>query len=234
MMKYLGIATLIFLASCGQTNNNSDKENEDIVTDSVSEKEEITSEENFNLTDKTVKFLWRADKYDETYKSTFSSIFIDEEFCKTITDPERAALGYVATFIGNECDWDGEAKNDRSNLKCMILTSLDLGYQCSDKHLGFLRQMFKNDTKVLDELKSDNCPTVPFTANSQETFDEITLTVKDDQIIVSFSANGINLSMGESWSWTETDYFQFDTDNNIKLIKKDKSEIKREHFGIGE
>src|SRR5690554_5139182 len=107
MMKYLGIATLIFLASCGQTNNNSDKENEDIVTDSVIEKEEITSEENFNLTDKTVKFLWRADKYDETYKSTFSSIFIDEEFCKTITDPERAALGYVVTFIGSECDWNG-------------------------------------------------------------------------------------------------------------------------------
>ena len=219
MNRYLYIATLILLASCGQTNNNSDK-NEVVNSDSISKTIENTSERNFRLTDKTVKFLWRADKYDEALKVFVNSIFIDEDFCKTITEPERAALGYVATFIGNECNWDGDYKDDRSNLKCKILTSLNLGYQCSDKHLGFLRQMFKNDTKVLEELKSDNCPTTPNGATSQDTFDEITLTVKGNEILVFFKASGVNTREGDSWSWTETDHFQLDNDN-IKLIKKD-------------
>jgi hypothetical protein len=228
MIKYLHTATLIFLASCGLTTNNSDK-NEVANSDPVSKKTENTSVRSFKLTDKTVKFLWRADKYDEALKDTFNSIFIDENFCKTITDPERAVLGYVATFIGNECDWDGDYKEGRSNLKCKILTALNLGYQCSGMHLGFLRQMFKNDTKVLEELKLNNCPTTPRGATSQETFDEIALTVKGNEILVFFKASGINIKEGESWSWAEADHFQLDNDN-IKLIKKDKSKVKRKHI----
>lgn len=223
-MKYFLLATFIFLVSCGKTNKNSDK-NEEIVTDTVSENEETNS----ILTDKTVKFLWRADKYDEELDRTFNSIFIDEELSKTLSDPERAALGYVATFIGSECDWDGDFKEDRSNLKCMVLSALDLGYQCSDQHLGFLREMFKNDSGVLDELKSENCPTVPYTASNQNTFDEITLTVKENTISVFFKANGINITTSERWSWTETDHFQVNGDH-IKLIKKEESEIERESF----
>lgn len=230
MNRYLYIATLILLASCGQTNNTSDK-NEALNSDSVSETVENTSERNFQLTDKTVKFLWREDKYDEALKDTFNSIFIDEDFCKTITDPERAALGYVATFIGNECWWDGKGKDDRSNLKCKILTALNLSYQCSDKHLGFLRQWFKDDKKSLEEL--ENCPTTPYTATIQDTFDEITLTVKGNKISVFFKASGVNTREGDSWSWTETDHFQLDKDN-IKLIKKDESKVKHEHFEMGE
>lgn len=206
-MKYLYIATIVLITSCGQTNN----------SDSVSKTVENASVTNFQLADKTVKFLWRADKYDEALKDTFNSIFIDEEFCKTITDPERAALGYVATFIGNECWWDGEANDDRSNLKCKILSALNLGHQCSDKHLGFLRQWFKDDKKSLKEL--ENCPTIPYTSTIQDTFDEITLTVKGNKISVFFKANGVNTREGDSWSWAETDHFQLDG-NNMKLIKK--------------
>jgi hypothetical protein len=230
MTKYLYIVTLVFFASCGQTNNNSDK-NEVVLTDTVSKTEDDASERKFKLTDKKVKFLWRADKYDEALKDTFNSIFIDEELCKTLSEPERAALGYVATFIGSECNWDGEGKDDFSNLKCKTLTALDLGYQCSDKHLGFLRKWFKNDKKILKEL--EDCPTVPYTASSQQTFDFINLIVKGNIISVEFAASGVNMPMGETWEWSETDYFQVDKDN-IKLIKKDKSKLKRGHFDTGE
>jgi len=232
-MKYFYTVMCVLLVSCGQTNNNSDK-NELVNIDAVvSEPNENTSVRSFKLTDKTVKFLWRSDKYDEAFKDTFNSIIIDEDYCKTITEPERAALGYVATFIGNECNWDGDYKEDRSNLKCKLLTALNLGYQCSDKHLGFLRQMFKNDPKVLEELKSDNCPTIPDGATIQYTFDEITLNVKGILISVSFKANGVNMRAAESWSWNETDYFQFDKDN-IKLLKKDKSKVEHKTFDIDE
>lgn len=33
----------------------------------------------------------------------------------------------------------------------------------------------------------------------------------------------------QSWNWSQTDYFQFDN-NNIKLIKRDKSKVNIEHF----
>jgi hypothetical protein len=229
-MKYFYIATLISLVSCTQTNNNPDK-NKVVIVTSVSKTSETSSSKNFTLTDKEMKFLWREYKYDEALKDTFNTIIINEELCKTLTDPERAALGYVVTFIGSECNWDGEAKDDFGNLKCKTLSALNLGYQCSDKHLGFLRQWLRNDSKSLKVL--EDCPTVPYTASSQETFDFINLKVKDNKISVEFGANGVNMRMGESWSWKEADHFQFDTDN-IKLIKKDVSKIKREHFDTGE
>jgi hypothetical protein len=70
-MKYLYIATLVLFASCGQTNNNSNK-NEVVNPDPVSKTVETTSVTNFQLTDKTVKFLWRADKYDEALKDVLA------------------------------------------------------------------------------------------------------------------------------------------------------------------
>lgn len=232
MTKYPYLAALIFLASCGQINKPSEKEV--VLEDSTTKNEKINLEKKDNLADQTLKFLWRGDKYDQELKATFNSIFINEDFCKTITAPERAALGYIATFIGNECNWDGGYKDDRSNLKCKILTALNLGYQCSDQHLGFLRRMFKNDAEVSAELKSDNCPTTPDGATIQETFDEITITVKGNEILVFFKVSGINTRAGDSWSYTETNLFQFNNNNNIKLIKKDKSKVKHEPVKIGE
>lgn len=212
MTTFLYIATLILLASCGQTNNNSDK----------SEVTKVDTTKINIIADTNVRFLWR---------DSSASIVINKKFCKTISDPEKAALGYVATFIGNECLWDGDYTDKRDNLKCEILTALNLGYQCSDKHLGFLRQWFKYDTKVINELEA--CPTTPNTTTIQDTFDEITLTTKGNQIAVSYKASGVNLREEKSWSWSQTDYFQFDKEN-IKLIKQDKSKVKVEHFDATE
>jgi len=219
--KYLSVLTLIFLSACGQAN----KQNEGTVTDTLAKTAEDTLAKQIQLKEKTIKFLWRANKYDEAIKDSVSSISIDETFCKTITNPEKAALGYVATFIGNECCWDGESKEDRSNLKCKILSALNLGYQCSEQHLGFLRQWFKGDKQSLASL--ENCPTTPYTATIQDTFDEITLTVKGDRISIFFKANGVNMRTGDSWSWTETDHFQIKNDH-IKLIEKVKSPVKKQ------
>jgi hypothetical protein len=216
------LTSLIF--SCNRSNSVSNQ----IKSDSTDIKpNDIELSKTISIKDTTVQFLWRDNKYDVELEDTFNTIFINEDYCKTISDPERAALGYIATFIGSECWWDGEPKEDRSNLKCKILTSLNLGYQCSDNHLGFLRQWFKNDTSSLEILQ--NCPTTPYTATVQETFNEIKLTIVDNKITIWFSASGINMRNQKSWDWSETDYFQFDKDN-IKLINKDKSEVKYEQL----
>lgn len=227
-MKYLYLVIITLIISCEQRTNNVN-ENTLVYLDSTLKTLEKPQKISIRLTDKTVKFLWRNNKYDETVKDTINSIFINEEFCKTISEPERAALGYVATFVGNECNWEGTYSENRSNLKCKILTALDLGFQCSETPLGFLRQAFKNDARVLEELKSDNCPTTPDGSTIQNTFEEIILQVRGNEISVFFTVNGINLRESKSWIWSETDYFEFDKDN-LKLIKKDKSSIKPEHF----
>ncbi len=61
----------------------------------------------------------------------------------------------------------------------------------------------------------------------------INLKVKDNKISVEFGVNGVNTRMGESWSYSETNHFQFDKDN-INHINKEKSEVKREKFDTGE
>lgn len=220
-MKSISIwISLILLVSC-QTNSQ--------VLEKYSTNTSIDLTEQKNTFHKTIKFLWREDKYDEELKGTYNLITINTEFCKTITGGEKAALAYVATFIGNECRWDGKVTAGRTNLKCKILTALELGYQCSEKHLGFLRQWFRNDEKSIQELES--CPTIPDGATVQDTFDEITLIVKGDQIIVSFKAHGVNIREGRRWHWTQSDYFEF-RENEIRWLKEEKSPLTLETFKI--
>ncbi|MCH5597473.1 hypothetical protein [Niabella ginsengisoli] len=182
-----------------------------------------------------MKFLWQEnlynEEYEEKYETNINVIVLNEDFIKTISEPEKAALAYVATFIGNECSWDGSANDDRSNLKCKILSALNLGYQCSNQHLGFLRQWFRNDKEVLKEL--ENCPTTPDGATIQDTFDEINLEVKNNQITVFFKASGVNLREEKFWEWTEKLRFGF-KENELTLVDKEVSPIKHSSFEMQE
>jgi hypothetical protein len=92
-----------------------------------------------------------------------------------------------------------------------------------------LRKWFRNDRKVLKEI--DGCPTTPFTSTIQETFDEINVTTKDDSIIVSYKANGINMREEDVWKWSEKIIFKKETDS-IKIIKRKKSKVKSEKMKL--
>jgi hypothetical protein len=213
-IKYL-ILFLILLSSCNE------------IAKKTNEVQNNTINTN-QLTDKNDVFLWRENRYDSISKDTFNSIVISSSLCKKLSDPEIAALGYVGTYIGSDCNWDGDYQEDRSNLKCKILSSLNLGYQCSEKHLGFLKKWFKNDKKVINQI-NENCPTTPFTATSQQTFDKISIKVNGNKIAVSFDASGINMRERYCWSWTETDYFLV-KNNSIQLMNKVESNVKNETF----
>ncbi len=223
-MNYLlSILALILLTSCKQVKN---------VNATVFQSDSTVNESlDIQLPDTTLLFLWRDMKYDASLNETVNSIFINRDYLSTITEPEKAAIGYVATFIGNECWWDGKAKNNRSNLDCKIITALGLGYQCSDEHLGFLKNWFSTDKKVLSELS--NCPTIPYTATIQNTFDEIKVKTKGNSIIVEYKANAVNLREQKIWKWSESVYFKV-SNGNIESIKKDKSEVKLETFEMTE
>lgn len=224
-MKLIHIITvLIFSTSCGQTKTDQELVNE--------KKTEFESNK-LSLSDTIINFMWRDMKYDSTLNDSFSLIFLNTNYISTMTNQEKAAIGYVSTFIGNECWWDGEANDDRSNLDCKIITALGLGYQCSESHLGYLRKWFSDDKEVLSELEKSNCPTTPYTAISQNTFDKIVINTKGDSISVYYEAGGVNVREQESWEWSETVYF-IATTNNLKLIKKDRSEVNHEKFEMTE
>lgn len=216
-MKYLYTMALILFIACGQNKNATEKsENPISNSDTISKNSENIN----NVSDKNVKkikFLWLEEKYNEELKGDYNTIVINEDYVKTITEPEKAALAYVATFIGNECNWDGAFKDDRSNLKCKILDTLNLGYQCSDQHLGFLRKMFKNDTEVLEKLK--DCPTIPETSTSQDMVTEITLSVEENEITVTYKGTNLNMRDGKEMGWTKIDNFEYNK-NDIKLISQ--------------
>ncbi len=224
------------IQSCTQNNqqgntNGTLSDSTDLVSKDTIEGTADKNSGKLQLSDKKVKFLWREKKYNEEVKADVSSIVLNEDYIKTISDPERAVLGLIATFVGNECAWDGEAKEDRSNLKCKILWALDLGYQCSSKQMDFLRKWFRAESEILEELK--NCPTTPDGATIQDTFDEINLEVKGNQILVSFKANGINLRDATSWNWTEDHTYELRGDE-LFLINKNVSEKKQSKISVGE
>jgi len=171
----------------------------------------------FKLTDTKTKVLWRDNDYDEALKTEISTMVLNKVYFENITAPEKAAIAYIASFIGNECEWDGKVNNDRSNLKCMIPTALNLGYQCSDEYLFFLRKWFAKDTKSLKKLLV--CITMPNTATIQTTFDEISIVTNanDQTILLIYNVKGFNTRDGNVWSYTQTDKFQYNP-GTISLI----------------
>lgn len=160
-----------------------------------------------------------------------TGLYINKEYIVTISDVEKAALAYVATFIGCDCWWaDDHMDADRGNLDCKIISALGLGFQCSETHLGFLRSHFAKDSTVLSELEDAKCPTTPYTATVQNTFDDIQLTLQGDSIIIYYAANGINVRAEMTWHWTETMLFIVSKDQ-LYLVDKQRSEVVRKSFG---
>jgi len=155
-----------------------------------------------------IKILWL---------DTNGSLQLNTSYIKTLTDQQRAALGYIATDVSNECHWDGAKKADESNLKCKFLSALNLGYQCSETHLSFLKKWFKEDTKVLERLQY--CNKTESSARIQDHFVEVKMITTKDSIKILYSAVGEDLDKQKSWSWQEESTYSF-TKTGIKQTNR--------------
>lgn len=164
------------------------------------------------------KFMWRDVKSYE--------IVLNHDYIKTMSIYERAALGYVASSVGNGCNYEDD---NAQYLNCDILSALNLGYQCSDRHLSFLRSMFQDDQKVLKELQ-EPCSEIVDGATSQTTFDYINIEViAKNTIVVSYGVSGVYLRESISWEFTVTDTFEVSA-NGIILKKHQQSKMKESKF----
>lgn len=108
-------------------------------------------------------------------------------------------------------------KADGSNLKCKFLSALNLGYQCSETHLSFLKKWFKEDTKVLDRLQY--CNKTESSAKIQDHFIEIKMITTKETIKILYSALGEDLDKQKTWSWQEESTYSF-TKTGIKQINR--------------
>lgn len=142
---------------------------------------------------------------------------LNDQYIKTLTNQQRAALGYITTDVSNECYWDGAKKADKSNLKCRFLSALNLGYQCSDTHLSFLRKWFKEDTKVLERLQY--CQKTESSAKIQDRFSEIKMITTNDTIKIIYGAVGEDSEKQKTWRWQEESTYSF-TKNEIKQVNR--------------
>jgi hypothetical protein len=180
---------------------------------------------------KPITFLSRKTVYDEGIKAEVSSMVINQSFLQNITPPEKAALAFVAYDIGNECEGGYDSDGNGRVLWCRIVSALDLGHQCSDKQLNFLREWFAKDTVALKKLES--CPTMPNTATIQTTFDEILIqkNITEKTITVSYRITGINMRESKSWQWSQTDVFEYDSEH-IVLVDSKKSDVSEDDINM--
>lgn len=161
-----------------------------------------------------LKVVWREDIYDPSIKGHVNVIKLDESYFAKVTEPEKAVLGYLASTIGNECYADGS----KENVKCKILTALNLGYQCSESNKSFLKNWFRDNAYIVSQI--ENCkPTLP--ATIEKTFEEIKISTEDNTIKVELKGLKLNIKENTSSNWSENLSFKVDGDK-VSLVDRTK------------
>jgi hypothetical protein len=151
------------------------------------------------------KIVWREDVYDPAIKGNVNVIKLDDNYFANISGPEKAVLGYLASTIGNECFADGSMQN----VKCKILTALNLGYQCSQESKSFLKNWFRDDAEIVSRI--ENCkPTLASTI--EKTFDEVKISSESNVIKVELKGLKLNIKENTASKWSESMSFKVDGD----------------------
>ncbi len=168
----------------------------------------------FTFANALQKVVWREDIYDPAIKGHVNVIKIDENYFTKVTEPEKAVLGYLASTIGNECYADGS----KQNVKCKILTALNLGYQCSESNKSFLKNWFRDDATIVNQI--ENClPTLPSTI--EKTFEEVKISTTENTINVELKGLKLNIKENTSSNWSESISFKVDGDK-VSLVERTK------------
>lgn len=149
------------------------------------------------LKDKTVKVLWNK---------RIDGELLNKEYFKTMSEPERAALGYIVKL---------QQILENGGEKYTIENTLNLGYPCLEKYKCYMQLWFRNDTESLKTIV--DC--FLWYERGQSVYDflnEINLTVKGSKIYISFEIVTTNRDIWDC-SRREEIIFLVDEDN-IKVI----------------
>ncbi|MFC4476781.1 hypothetical protein [Flavobacterium chungangensis] len=177
----------------------------------------------FPLKDKTVNFLRRGKEYKN---------LVNEEYCKTMSEPERAALGYLTTLYptSNYCYFKKDIDKEYTMRHALNLDSENYSYndKSTDQFMNYMQFWFRNDTESLSKIAADHCPEAIAYGSVLFYLSKINLTVKENKIYINFKIEGAGRS---DWEviWTEKLTFLVAKDY-IKLIESKKSEEEYTYF----
>ncbi len=138
------------------------------------------------------KLVWRlGDDHD-------FGLALDRVELGRLTDAERAAVAFLATSIGTDCEWakPPSAAGEKGKMHCKLTDALGLGEQCEEKHKAFVMGWLGGDAP-------STCAKIPITAFSQTVFDELTLSREGDRIVISYAAVHTDGPGGGTQSWSE-------------------------------
>jgi hypothetical protein len=145
-------------------------------------------------------------------------MILNETYLKNCTEKTRAILAYYSTQSGSECWWEADTPDKSyTNLSCRFTKALGLGLQCSDKQKNIIKKWFIADKVLLED--AGNCYYTPYTATSQSTFTELSLTLWNDSILVKYLVNGVNIRENYSWNF-----------NGIGIYKIEPAKISRTFY----
>ena len=148
--------------------------------------------------DERRKVLWRAGE-GENY-----ALVVDEEMVATLTEPERAVLGYFAALIGTACEIDPRDRDlgyEERRLRCRLTDALRLGPQCGQAHADLVSRWIPADVP-------ERCDRTPFTAYSRAAYGELALATRGRRHEVTYEA-AYTLGPGRTtWTWSERVVFE--------------------------
>ena len=140
------------------------------------------------------------------------TLTLDRDGIAGLRDAERAAVAYLATTIGSNCEWtraptaDGQA----GSMRCALTDALGLGEQCGEKHRVLVMGWLGDDAP-------SSCAKIPTTAFSQTTFDELRLSHDGREIVVSYAAVHTDGPGGSTAAWSETIVFAPRGDHGLRI-----------------
>ena len=161
------------------------------------------------------KLLWRTIEFDEKFGIALNKIVLNMACIDTLSDQEKAAIAYLAAPMGNDCDWEDPNIQRADNLKCVIISALDLGYQCSDGHVGLIKKWFKTDEKVMSQI--NDCELMPRTSTSLNGFYYINLARNKNIFIVTYDGFGIGTTNRIGFEWSAEVIFELKEDEVVLL-----------------
>ncbi|SFT42099.1 hypothetical protein SAMN05216474_0466 [Lishizhenia tianjinensis] len=159
----------------------------------------IPKEENVDADSLHTVFNWE-ESFDEDIQDCVLEAVVNKEYIENLRPQAKAALAYAATYVGSDCEWDGEANVDKSNLLCKLTQTLDIGYQCSEQHLDFLRKYFAKDDKNLKRITKDKCYCVPTTATVQRGLNFLKMKQNGDTITIQSEVDFVDLAVKEYYT----------------------------------
>ncbi|NQY68610.1 MAG: hypothetical protein HRT72_12930 [Flavobacteriales bacterium] len=162
------------------------------------------------------QFLWREIEMDEKFNHDLSILKLNQGCIDTLTEREKAAITYLSTWVGNDCDWEDDNNQLDNNLKCKIISAFDLGYQCSDKHIGLLTKWFKNDEQAMKLI--GRCTNMERTNKSLTGFYFMDLARTGNLFIVTYDIFGVGIKNYFSFEWSAEVVFEM-LEDEIKIVR---------------